>query len=379
MKIAHQITIVSTVLLLVFILIPIQIQSSPIKVVVVDAGHGGHDPGAVGKSNVYEKDVNLKIALKLGKLIEDNFKDIKVIYTRKTDVFVELKRRTQIANENHADLFISIHCNSAPNASSYGTETFVMSTSKNEINLAVAQKENASILLESNYKENYEGFDPNSIDAYIIFDLWQNAFLNQSIKFASMIQTQLKNNTKLMDRGVKQAGFLVLWRTTMPSVLVETGFLSYPSEEAYLSSDRGQNEISKSIFHAFTQLVKEQNGVSIEHNKLIEFDTLSTEKTEGKQSIQSETKESGIIFRIQISCLADNKKPDDPVFKGLEKIQSLKSGSYYCYTTGEETTYEGAAALLEKVKQKGFTDAFMVAYKNGEKITINEAKKYLKN
>lgn len=353
-------------------------QSSPIKVVVIDAGHGGHDPGAVGKANTYEKDVNLKIALKLGKLIEDNFKDIKVIYTRKTDVFVELKRRTQIANENHADLFISIHCNSTPSGTSYGTETFVMSTTKNEANLAVAQKENASILLESNYKEEYEGFDPNSIDAYIIFDLWRNAFLNQSIKFASMIQTQFRNNAKLSDRGVKQAGFLVLWRTTMPSVLIETGFLSYAKEEAFLASDKGQNEIVNSIFQAFVQLVKEQNGVALEIKNPVIPDTISTEQNQTSSGVAFETNENRIIFRVQISCLADNKKPDDPVFKGLKNIRSWKSGNYFCYTVGEETTYDGALVLLKTVKELGFNDAFLVAYKNEEKISVNEAKKYLK-
>ncbi len=378
MKIAHKLTIISIVLLLFSMLIPTDALSSPIKVVVIDAGHGGRDPGAIGKANVQEKDVNLKIALKLGKLIEDNYKDIKVVYTRKTDVFVELKRRTQIANENHADLFISIHCNSASNKNSKGSETFVMSPANNEANLAVAQKENASILLESNYKENYEGFEPTSTDAYIIFDLWRNSFLNQSIKFASMIQSQFANSVKLVDRGVKQAGFLVLWRTTMPSVLIEAGFLSNSEEEKFLASDRGQNEISKAIFQAFTQLVKEQNGINI--TPLI---TISDDVSTSKENVD-ETKpavsniEKGIVYRVQISCIADNKKTNDPVFRGLDKVKMWTSGKYYCYTSGEETTYKKALTLLESVKTKGFPDAFIVVYKNGEKLSTNEAKKYFK-
>ena len=250
-KLVHRLTVLWLSLLLCFIGLMGNSYAGSIKTVVIDAGHGGHDPGAIGKSNTCEKDINLKLALKVGKLIEENFKDIKVVYTRDKDVFVELRRRTQIANENHADLFISIHCNSAPNNTSNGTETFVMSTNNTTANLAVAQKENAAILLETNYKDNYEGFDPNSVDAYIIFSLYQNAYLNQSIKFASCVQKHFRENLKLPDRGVKQAGFLVLWRTTMPSVLIEAGFLSNLKEESYLASEIGQNEIAQSIFKAF--------------------------------------------------------------------------------------------------------------------------------
>ncbi len=376
MKITSKITILHIVLLLITISIPTQILSAPIKVVVIDAGHGGHDPGAIGKSNIYEKDITLKVALKLGKLIEDNFKDIKVIYTRKTDVFVELKRRTQIANENHADLFISIHCNSATNSTSHGSETFVMSPDNSTANLAVAQKENAAILLESNYKENYEGYDPNSTDAYIIFSLYQNSFLNQSVKFASKIQSEFKTNAKLEDRGVKQAGFLVLWRTTMPSVLVEIGFLSNPKEETFLASDKGQNDIVNSLFKAFAQLVKEKNNISIENPIVFENNDQLPENKESE--INPSLQENDIIFCIQISCLRENKSTNDPIFKGLKNIRMWKNGNYYCYTAGEETSYEGASALLEEIKTLGFQDAFILAYKNGEKISINEAKKYLK-
>lgn len=379
-KIVSKITLICSVLLLIGIATPTKMLAGPIKVVVIDAGHGGHDPGAVGKSNVYEKNVNLKVALKLGELIESNFKDIKVVYTRKTDVFVELKKRTQIANENHADLFISIHCNSVNNSTIYGSETFVMSPDNNSANLAVAQKENAAILYESNYKEDYAGYDPNSTDAYILFSLYQNAYLNQSIKFASKIQEEFRTNTKLVDRGVKQAGFLVLWRTTMPSVLVEIGFLSNPKEEAFLASEKGQNDIANSLFRAFAQLVKEKNNISIETPILIENNDLPENKEDENKDnkIVSEQQSSEVVFRIQISCLRENKKTNDPIFKGLENIRMWKNGKYYCYTAGEETSYEGTTALLEKIKTMGFKDAFITAYKNEEKISIKEAKEHLK-
>lgn len=378
MKIAYKITVLWFMILFCLSYVPLWSQSSPIKVVVIDAGHGGHDPGAVGKSKTYEKDVNLQLALKLGKLIQENHKDIKVIYTRDKDVFIELRRRTEIANENHADLFISIHCNSAPNSTSYGTETFVMSSDNSTANLAVAQKENSAILLESNYETNYGGFDPNSVDAYIIFSLLQNKYLDQSTKFASKIQYQFRENVKLSDRGVKQAGFLVLWRTTMPSVLIEAGFLSNPKEEAFLISEKGQNEVAKAIYNAFNQLAQEKKGLTAESAIHITSDTSLPESQE--EIISQEIKPiDGVVFRVQISCLAENKKLNDPVFKGIQPIFMWKNGNYYCYAAGEETNYEEAKALLEKIKSRGFPDAFLIAFKNGEKISIKEALKYLKN
>ncbi len=376
-KLVHNLTILQLGLLLCFIGITTTTYCGPIKTVVIDAGHGGHDPGAIGKSNTNEKDINLKLALKLGKLIEANFNDIKVIYTRDKDVFVELRRRTEIANENHADLFISIHCNSAPNNSSYGTETFVMSTDNSTANLAVAQKENAAILLEANYKDNYEGFDPNSVDAYIIFSLYQNAYLNQSIKFASCIQKYFRENIKLSDRGVKQAGFLVLWRTTMPSVLIEAGFLSNPKEEAFLASDKGQNDIAKSIFNAFCEWAKlktittETSSASEIQHTSVNQDTIKNQNPQINKTVPE------IFFSIQISCLTDKKNLKDPLFKGLQNMRIWQNGKYYCYAAGQETDYKAAVSLLNQIKEKGFPDAFIIAFRNGEKISVKEAHKYL--
>jgi N-acetylmuramoyl-L-alanine amidase len=253
-----------------------------------------------------------------------------------------------------------------------------MSSDNSTANLAVAQKENSAILLESNYETNYGGFDPNSVDAYIIFSLLQNKYLDQSTKFASKIQYQFRENVKLSDRGVKQAGFLVLWRTTMPSVLVEAGFLSNPKEEAFLGSEKGQNVIAYAIYNAFNQMIKEKKGLMVEPAISISSDTSLPESQEEIKTPEIKTID-GVVFRVQISCLAENKRLNDPVFKGIQPIFMWKNGNYYCYAAGEETNYEEAKALLERIKSQGFPDAFLIAFKNGEKISIKEALKYLKN
>jgi N-acetylmuramoyl-L-alanine amidase len=226
-------------------------KTNPFDVIVIDAGHGGHDPGCNG-GNSREKEVTLSIALKLGKLIEDSLKNVKVIYTRKTDKFIELSERSNIANKNGADLFISIHCNANDNKEACGTETYLMGLHKSEGNLAVSKRENNVILLEKDYKTNkaYEGFDPNSPAGHIIFSLMQNAYRAQSIKFAGFVESEFKQKSSLKSRGVKEAGFLVLWRSTMPGVLIETGFLTSESDRKTLANDSGQVVMSKAIFEA---------------------------------------------------------------------------------------------------------------------------------
>jgi N-acetylmuramoyl-L-alanine amidase len=222
-----------------------------IKTIVIDPGHGGHDSGCLG-SSAKEKHIALNVALRLGELIEKKYPDIKVIYTRKTDEFVELHERAAIANRNHADLFICIHCNSG-GPSAFGAETYVMGLHKTEDNLSVAKRENSAVLYEKDYKQKYDGFDPNSPEANIIFTLYQNAYLSQSLKFASAIQQQFEEYAGRFNRGVKQAGFLVLYKTAMPAVLIETGFLTNKTEEKYLESDKGQQAIASSIFKAFME------------------------------------------------------------------------------------------------------------------------------
>ncbi len=219
--------------------------------IVLDAGHGGHDSGCLGKKSK-EKDVCLSLVQKLGKLIEIHNKDIKVIYTRKNDKFVELFERAAIANRNNANCFISIHCNSGPKTA-FGTETFAMGLHKTEANLAVAKRENSVILLEDDYIRNYDGFDPKSPEANVIFSLYQSANLDQSLSLAAKVDHHIKNNAGRFSRGVKQAGFLVLFKTSMPAILIESGFLTNIEEEKYLNSDSGQTQMSQSIYKAFCQ------------------------------------------------------------------------------------------------------------------------------
>jgi N-acetylmuramoyl-L-alanine amidase len=223
-----------------------------VDVIVIDAGHGGHDPGTRGKKTL-EKDVALKIALKVGGYIEKNIPGVKVIYTRKNDTYIALDERANIANKNKADLFICIHANSLPGSKANGTETFVMGLHKDNSNFELAKRENSVILMDENYEERYEGFDPNSPESYILFSLTQSAYQESSLSFAQKVEEQFKRKVGRYSRGVKQAGFVVLWRTTMPSVLIETGFLSQPTEEIFLSGDAGQELIASGIYRAFKE------------------------------------------------------------------------------------------------------------------------------
>ncbi len=225
-----------------------------VKTVVIDAGHGGHDPGTVGRT-AKEKNVVLKLALELGKRIKEEYPEVKVLYTRSTDKFVDLSDRSAFANRNEADLFISLHCNASPRSKSVkGTETFVMGLHKTDGNLEVAKRENSVILKETNYQQKYKGFDPNSPLAYIMLANYQSAFLTNSLRFAQLVENNFAKHRA--SRGVKQAGFLVLWRTTMPSVLVEIGFLSSPEEEQYLISEKGNRENAERLLNAFGQYKK---------------------------------------------------------------------------------------------------------------------------
>jgi N-acetylmuramoyl-L-alanine amidase len=229
--------------------------------VVIDAGHGGKDPGTLGKFT-REKDIVLKIALKAGNIIEENLSGVKVLYTRKTDKYVDFKDRADVANKNQADLFISIHANSIVGANAYGTETFVMGLHKDNSNFEVAKRENSVILMDENYKEKYEGFDPNSPESYILFSLNQSAYQVNSLNFAQKVEDQFKNRVGRSSRGVKQAGFLVLWMTTTPSVLIETGFLSNSKEETFLASDNGQDLIASGIYRAFKDYKTEIESIN---------------------------------------------------------------------------------------------------------------------
>lgn len=361
-----------------------------IKTVVIDAGHGGKDPGAVG-SKYHEKDITLKVAQKLGNLIETTYSDVKVVYTRNTDVFVEVYKRAQIANQNKADLFISIHCNSSANKSAYGAETFVLGLHRSQENLEVAKKENAAILLEDNYSEKYDGFDPNSPESNIIFSLFQNAFLDQSLLFSQKVQNQIVEKVGLFDRGVKQAGFWVLYKTAMPSVLVEIGFLSNKNEEETIGSEEGMTKISQSLFSAFKNykekmendyvVIENANANTNSANTQPKVD--STKIVNAVDSTNKEVKESVshdvISFRVQFAASSSNKPPNAPEFAGLKDVKVYFMNSLYRYTSGEFKTIEEAAAWQIQVQNKGFKDAFVVAFHNEQRISPQEAIKLIKN
>jgi len=354
-----------------------------IKTVVIDAGHGGKDPGAVGIKS-YEKDITLKVALKLGHLIESNHPDVKVIYTRKTDVLIELYKRAQIANQNKADLFISIHCNSSANKTAYGSETFVMGLHKSADNLEVAKKENAAILLEDDYSKMYDGFDPQSPESNIIFSLYQNAFLDQSLLLSQKIQNQLVGKVGLMDRGVKQAGFLVLYKVAMPGILVEMGFISNKKEEEFISSEEGMNKISQSLYTAFrnykekmeNDVTFEKNDTIAQHDIVIQTDTMKKPELNENNDKDSE---NIVSFRVQFTASSANKPLDSPEFAQLKDVKMYFLNSLYRYTTGDFKTLEEAVEWQGQVQNKGFKDAFVVAFHNEKRISPQEALKLIKN
>lgn len=366
-----------------------------VNTVVIDPGHGGRDPGAVGR-RAREKDITLAISLKVGEYIKEHLPDVKVVYTRTTDEFVELWRRAQIANENQADLFISIHCNSARNTAATGTETFVMGLHRSQANLEVARKENASILFEEDYMETYEGFDPHSPEANIIFTLYQNAYLDQSLAVASMVQGQFRERARRVDRGVKQAGFLVLYQVTMPGILVEAGFLSNPREEEYLASETGQVHIASAIFRAFRDYKEQQDALAAARRHYAYGDSANnldipgqvapsgqgmdaansnytTDTTEDSRPAPEKEAGNRIVFRVQFASTSKERPINAPEFRGLKDVGWYFHEGLYKYTVGNESSLEDAARLQAKVHEAGFRDAFVVAFVNEERISPSEA------
>jgi N-acetylmuramoyl-L-alanine amidase len=337
-----------------------------VHTLVIDAGHGGKDPGALG-SFAKEKDVALGVALKLGKYIQDNFEDVKVIYTRDKDEFIPLDTRADIANKANADLFISIHANWSEKKYVYGCETFVMGEHKNESNFEVAKMENSVITLEDNYTTRYEGFDPNSVESYIIFSLMQRTYLNQSLKFASTVQDEFREKARRADRGVMQAGFLVLWKTSMPSVLVETGFISHPDEEKYLSSQSGQDYLASAIFRAFRKYKSE-----IENSSNFESATAPVAVT--GSAVKPVMKNDTLYYKVQVFSSKTDIDPSDPSLKEYPEIEKFRSGNWTKYTVGRFSGYQETDTFLKKVKEK-YPDAFIIAVKNGQIISVAEARK----
>ena len=369
-----------------------QNDEAHIKVVVIDAGHGGKDFGAIS-GDVREKDIALDLALDVGQKISTQYPDLKVVYTRKTDVFVPLYERAQIANRNKADLFLSIHLNSINNVYAQGTETFVLGQHRSAENLEVAKKENAVILLEDNYETTYEGFDPNSSESYIMFELVQDEYLNQSVMFASAVQMQFRNFAKRVDRSVKQAGFLVLRQATMPSVLIEAGFISHKDERKYLLSEQGKSTLSNSIFLAFQDYKRKIenksnfeihssqaiNKVNNENNLQTDISTLNTEhvveqttKKENEMVFSKKQLESDIIFSVQIGASKKKVETISSNFKGVKNVYCLKIDDYYKFFTGKFQNIAEAEKEKEKVLKK-YPEAFIVAFENNKLISVKKA------
>jgi len=361
---------------------------TPIRVVVIDAGHGGKDPGAIGK-RTQEKFVTMSVARKLGDLITSSMPGVKVIYTRDKDEFIELHERAAIANRNKADLFISIHCNANKNKTLRGAETYVMGLHRSEANLEVAKFENASILMEADYDHIYEGFDPNSDESYITFSLFQNSNLDMSTQLAAEVQEQMEDRVGMNDRGVRQAGFLVLYRTTMPSILVEIGYLSNPVEEDFLISSKGQDYIVSAIVKALKAYqLAEAHAAPAEKKAITKADSspaVSTPvKKETEPAVKAKTmtpgpvkKDHSIYFTIQIAVSPTDIGTANARFKGLKDVGVYKHNGMYKYTAGKEKNYQDALALLGELKKKGFRDAFIIAFDDGERITAEKARTLL--
>jgi len=361
-------------------------QSKKFKV-TLDAGHGAHDYGAVYQGHI-EKNIALSVVLKLGKILEDQ-PDFEVNYTRKTDIFIDLIERANIANRANANIFVSIHCNANKNTAAYGTETFLMGMTKNASNLEAAKKENQVITLEKDYKQKYKGFDPNDPGTLIGMTLMQEEYLENSIALASKIQDKFTNDLGKKNRGLSQAPFMVLHKAYMPRVLIEMGFISNPEEGVILDSEDGQNDVAKAISEAIISYKKEYFSVgdievepipSSKGNDKPVKDTSTPVKKEVKisnQEIKQETKDvkKGIVYKVQISVSSRKLSLVPSNFKGLKNITIASDSKLYRYMYGETMDYEEAKNYLKEAKEKGYNSSFLLAFDNGKKISIKEALK----
>lgn len=393
--------------------------------VTIDAGHGGKDPGAIG-SFAQEKNINLAVALKLGKLIQKNCPDVRVVYTRKTDIFIPLEGRAMIANNAHSNLFICIHTNSSPSPLAYGAETYTLGLAKTKANMDVARRENSVILLENNYKEKYQGFNPNSVDSYIMFEYMQDKYIDRSIQFAADIQDQFAAKADLSNRGVRQAGFWVLHQTSMPAVLVELGYISNPREERFLTSEKGQDRMAESIFQAFLEFKHDytrrssssfaaetsypsssastNDEDSSQTAQNIQTDTIKPIQASEKTETTKRTKETTQVRKEPIVVFAQKPKPrmsptvvtptiveaNTPVFKvqfllsgrklsdnsarfkKLEHVSFYQENNFYKYTAGNTDSYNTIIALHRKIKPL-FPTSFIIAFINGQKVPLIQA------
>lgn len=351
------------------------------RTVVLDPGHGGKDPGALGKT-AKEKDIVLAVALKVGEYLKKEMPDLNLVYTRNTDVFVPLDERAEIANKAKADLFVSIHANWISNPKIQGTETFVLGLHRSEENLEVAKKENSVIILEDDYSTKYEGFDPNQTESYIIFELMQNVYLDQSIEAASAIQQQFEKRVGRHNRGVKQAGFLVLRKTAMPGILVELGFLSNQDEEKFMMSEEGQTYLASAIFRAirdYKNRFEARSNVNVNGVDSGKGQPLTSAVAQSADKGKAESATTATVqapstdkieFRIQVAASTTRIKEGTGPYKLFKEVWEYKEGNIYKYTTGYSTTYDQIAAQLPEVR-KVVPDSFIIGFKNGEKVPVS--------
>ena len=385
--------------LLAVLFVAISLTAAEEFVVVIDAGHGGKDPGAQSANRkVNEKDIALKVALRAGELIRNAHPEVTVKYTRRTDVFVELKERARIANKAKADLFISIHCNAAEGRKAHGAEVFVLGSEegRTQANLNAAKRENSVILLEKDYKESYQGFDPSSPESYIIFEYMQSEYLKESIELAQCIQKQLCTTAKRYDRGVHQAGFLVLHATTMPSILIELGFISNVEEEKFLNSADGKEKLSKSIANGFENYYKnlkkdkqsapqtKQTSVSTAQPSAVSAQATAqpeqankkidqANKSQNQLTEESEKKTTAdIVFKVQFLTSTTKLPANSPKLKGLTDVSYYEEKGRFKYTCGNTTDLVKAQQLRKKVAAT-YKDAFLVAFRDGVRINTTDA------
>ncbi|PTN07760.1 N-acetylmuramoyl-L-alanine amidase [Mangrovibacterium marinum] len=379
-------------IVVILVAAPVKIQAKSISkkkfTIVIDPGHGGHDPGAMYQ-RIKEKNIVLNLAIKLGRYIDQEMPDAAVIYTRNSDVFIPLHKRAEKAISSKADLFLSIHANSCASPSVSGTETFVLGMHRTKENLEVAKKENAVILIEDDYSTRYQGFDPNSSESYIIFDLVQEEYFAQSLSAAALVQNQFKNQARRTDRGVKQAGFLVLRETSTPSILIEVGYLSNKQEAAYLNSEKGQSELAKAICQAVkTYKTNYEQKSDIALVPLVENETAigkamnpdqPTSKPEKHQSnkqtsTSAKAPPQALYYAVQIAVTHQKLalRPDN--FKGLENIHIQHANGLYKYYYCKETDW-AQIEVRKNEARKAYKDAFITAFFDGKQISLDQARK----
>ncbi len=354
-----------------------------IRTVVLDAGHGGKDPGnlGTGRYKTTEKHISLNVAKLVGKYITETYPDVKVIYTRDDDTFIELKERCNIANKAKADVFISIHCNANDNKDPHGCETYVMGLHKTEANMKVAQKENASILLEDGHELRYDGYDPKDPESIIALSLRQNTHLDLSLLLSSLIQKQFKERVGRPDRGVKQAGFLVISYNTMPSVLIELGFLTNANEEDYLQKAEGQDFMDSAIYRAFKEYKATVEGAGSKEPVYQAPDPVKEPVVvkEDPKPVKEDPKPvkennaSSVVFKVQIATSSKRIATTPKNFNGMEGVEEHQGAGLYKYTVGAERTLAGARSLQETCRAKGYDGCFIVAFKDGTRIGLQEA------